>query len=180
MYQHAFLQNTSDFTGATVLDVGTGTGLLAFFAAQAGARKVYAVEHAGPMAELARLLVKGNSMEKVIEVMNCSVEKCGLKEKVDIIVSEPIGFLLVHERMLESFVQARDMYLRPGGLMMPSTSDIVVAPFTDETLWAEQNGLCVGCLLIYKVLFPRALESDTISVSAQERASFGQMHRSTA
>jgi protein arginine N-methyltransferase 1 len=82
MYQYAFRQNSCDFKGATVLDVGTGTGLLAFFAAQAGARKVYAVEHAGPMATLAERLVKGNHMEKVIKVMNCSVEKCDLKEKV--------------------------------------------------------------------------------------------------
>jgi histone-arginine methyltransferase CARM1 len=42
-------------------------------------------------------------------------------EKVDIIISEPIGFLLVHERMLESYVVARDRFLKPNGLMMPTT-----------------------------------------------------------
>lgn len=41
--------------------------------------------------------------------------------------------------MLESFVHARDMYLKPGGLVFPSTSEIVAAPFTDDILWAEQN-----------------------------------------
>ena len=67
-YHWAFQQNTADFSGAVVLDVGTGTGLLAFFSAQAGARKVYAVEHAAPMAALARTLVHGNHMDAVIEV----------------------------------------------------------------------------------------------------------------
>lgn len=33
---------------------------------------------------------------------------------VDTIVSEPIGVLLVHERMLESYLYARDNFLKPG------------------------------------------------------------------
>ena len=138
MYQYAFSQNAADFSGATVMDVGTGTGLLAFFSVQAGAKKVYAVEMAKEMAACARLLVAGNNMEGVIDVLECAVEDTQLEQKVDIIVSEPIGFLLVHERMLESFVKARDMYLRPGGLMMPSRGVIMACPFTDQTLWDEQ------------------------------------------
>lgn len=139
IYQKALVENPSDFSGATVLDVGTGTGLLAFFAAQAGARKVYAVEQAAPMAALAALLVKGNHMENVIEVVSGSLESSAIAERVDVIVSEPIGFLLVHERMLESFIAARDKYLKPGGLMMPTTSDILVAPFSDDALFKEQS-----------------------------------------
>ena len=91
------------------------------------------------MAELAKLLVKGNKLDGTISVLQSAVEDTKVEEKVDIIVSEPIGFLLVHERMLESFVTARDMHLRPGGLMMPSNADIFVSPFTDEALWQEQN-----------------------------------------
>lgn len=71
--------------------------------------------------------------------MRGRVEEIDLRgEKVDVIVSEPLGFLLVHERMLESFVSARDRFLKPGGLMMPSSGSIHFAPFNDDALFAEQ------------------------------------------
>ncbi|KAM7142460.1 histone-arginine methyltransferase CARM1 isoform 8-T8 [Molossus nigricans] len=49
-YQRAILQNHTDFKDKIVLDVGCGSGILSFFAAQAGARKIYAVE-ASTMAQ---------------------------------------------------------------------------------------------------------------------------------
>lgn len=66
------------------------------------------------------------------------VEDIELPEKVDIIISEPIGFLLVHERMLETYIVARDKFLKPSGLMMPTVGDIVLSPYTDEALFNEQ------------------------------------------
>jgi type I protein arginine methyltransferase len=91
-----------------VLDVGSGTGILSFFAAHAGASKVYAVE-ASDIAESAKLLVESNNMQDVIEVIKGKLEEITLPhdQKVDIIISEPIGFLLVHERMLETYVTVR-------------------------------------------------------------------------
>lgn len=63
-----------------VLDVGTGSGILAIWSAQAGARKVYAVE-ATQMAEHARALVKANNLDGVVEVIEGSVEDITLPEK---------------------------------------------------------------------------------------------------
>ena len=63
-----------------MLDVGTGSGILAIWSAQAGARKVYAVE-ATKMAEHARALVKANNLEDVVEVIEGSIEDITLPEK---------------------------------------------------------------------------------------------------
>ncbi|CAL5443214.1 unnamed protein product [Camellia sinensis] len=66
----------------TVLDVGTGSGILAIWAGQAGATKVYAVE-ATKMSEHARELVKANNLQDVVEVIEGSMEDVSLPEKVD-------------------------------------------------------------------------------------------------
>jgi histone-arginine methyltransferase CARM1 len=76
-------------------------------------------------------------------IINGRVQQVELPEKVDIIISEPIGFLLVHERMLEVYVIARNRFLKPGGLMYPSSGSIVFAPLTDEALFQEQVGKSV-------------------------------------
>ena len=42
-----------------------------------------------------------------------------------------MGFMLIHEQMLKSYMIARQRFLRPGGRMFPSTGSIIVAPFMD-------------------------------------------------
>ncbi|EGB10402.1 hypothetical protein AURANDRAFT_22815 [Aureococcus anophagefferens] len=149
-YRRAIVTNAPDLTGKVVLDVGAGTGILSFFAAQAGAGRVYAVEASGMAEKAAKLLsadAAWDAMDKDfrVHVVKGKVEDVTIPEHVDVIVSEPLGafvrvrFLLVHERMLEAFVAARDRFLRPGGLMLPSTGTILVQPVTDGALWQEQE-----------------------------------------
>jgi len=132
-YRDAILQNRARFEGATVLDVGTGSGVLAIWAAQAGARKVYAVE-ATEAAIFAKQMVEHNGLSSVIEVLRCKVEDAVLPEQVDIIVSEWMGYLLVRESMLDSVIYARDKWLRKGGALYPSTATIYLAPIRSPLL----------------------------------------------
>ena len=63
-----------------------------------------------------------------------------LEKSVDVIVSEPLGTMLFNERMLETYIIARDKFLKPGGKMYPSQAYLCVAPFYDEALYNEQMG----------------------------------------
>lgn len=136
-YQKAILLNDVDFKDKVVLDVGCGTGILSFFAVQAGAKRVYAVE-ASSVAKYAEILVKSNSLSDKITVLSGKIEEVSCPEKVDVIISEPIGYMLLNERMLESFLHAK-YWLKPKGMMFPTQSDIHLAPFTDEQLYMEHH-----------------------------------------
>lgn len=111
-YQRAILGNLSDFKDKVVLDVGAGSGILSFFAVQAGAKKVFAVE-ASNMANHAELLVAANNLSDKIIVIAGKIEEIDLPEQVDCVVSEPMGYMLYNERMLETYLHAKK-WLSPG------------------------------------------------------------------
>ncbi|KAF7153551.1 hypothetical protein RHSIM_Rhsim01G0078300 [Rhododendron simsii] len=126
-YYNAVFDNRDHFYGKTVLDVGTGSGILAIWAGQAGAKKVYAVE-ATKMSEHARELVKANNLQNVVEVIEGSIEDVNLPEKVDVIISEWMGYFLLRESMFDSVIFARDRWLKPTGVMYPSNARMWLAP----------------------------------------------------
>jgi len=130
-YYSAVMDNADVFQDKVVLDVGTGSGVLAVWSAHAGARKVYAIEYTD-MAKHARRLVKANGVEHVVEVIQSSVEELELPEKVDIIISEWMGYFLLRESMLDSVIKARDRFLNPGGFMFPSHATMYWAPIQNE------------------------------------------------
>lgn len=141
-YERALLENRADIEGKVVLDVGTGSGILAFFAVKAGARHVYAVELSA-MADCARALVAHNGLSDRITVIKGKMEDVELPEPVDVVVSEPMGFFLVHERMLETFVAAGKRWQRPNAprlKMFPSIGTMLMSPFSDESIYREQMG----------------------------------------
>merc|ERR1719454_942468 len=80
-------------------------------------------------------------MSKIV-VVNKTLEHITSEEvdgKVDILISEPIGTFLFNERMIETYLCARDRFLKPGGKMFPNAGDLCVAPFTDSALYIEQT-----------------------------------------
>ena len=130
-YQRAIMDNPNDFKNKIVLDIGAGTGILSIFAAKAGAKHVYAIEFA-EIAIFAREIIKQNGLEDKITVIKGKMEEINLPvPKVDIIISEWMGYFLLYESMLDSVLWARDKYLAPGGKMLPDRAQLYVAALED-------------------------------------------------
>lgn len=137
-YHRAIEQHSHLFEDKVVLDVGCGTGVLSLMAAKAGARRVYAVEAAEALHSLASRVVKDNKLQHTITVIHGRVEEVEIPEKVDVLVSEWMGFFLLHESMLSSVIVARDRFLKPDGMMIPSIAELYVCPSTLESFHAER------------------------------------------
>lgn len=112
--------------GDVVLDLGTGTGLLAFMAAKAGASKVYAVEHSD-FIDVARAIAEDNDITTV-EFVQANSREFTPPEKVDVLLHEQMGDELFNENMLENLLDLRDRVLRPGGRILPAHFQLFVEP----------------------------------------------------
>lgn len=124
--------------GDVVLDVGTGTGILAMFAAKAGAQKVYAVD-VTDIAEVATDLVKANGLSDQIQVIQGRVGEVQFDQKVDLIISEWLGSAAFVEGMLHAVLNARDQNLAPSGRMLPSKVRVLIAPLDDPILYRNEG-----------------------------------------
>ncbi|KAK2635811.1 hypothetical protein Ddye_030603 [Dipteronia dyeriana] len=135
-YRAAIMQHQSSIEGKVVVDVGCGTGILSIFCAQAGAKRVYAVD-ASDIAVQASEVVKANNLSDKVIVLHGRVEDVEIDEEVDVIISEWMGYMLLYESMLGSVITARDRWLKRGGLILPSTATLYLAPVTHPDRYGE-------------------------------------------
>ncbi|XP_786231.3 protein arginine N-methyltransferase 2 [Strongylocentrotus purpuratus] len=129
-YQVAIERNKEAMKGKVVLDVGCGTGILSMMCVKyGGAKRVHSIE-ASEMAETAEKLINHNNLSNKITLYHGKVEGTTLPEKVDLIISEWMGTLLIFEFMVESVLIARDKWLKQSGKMWPSQAHLFLAPTT--------------------------------------------------
>ena len=119
--------------GDIVLDFGAGTGILSLLAAQAGAKKVYAVERAAT-ATLAQQLIARNGANHRVDVIREDMETCYLPGRVDVLVSEWLGVYGIDENLLAPLLLARDRWLKPGGRILPDVVTAWMAP-----VWCQKR-----------------------------------------
>ncbi|KAI4224086.1 MAG: hypothetical protein LQ349_007302 [Xanthoria aureola] len=110
------------------------------FAVKAGAKHVIGVDMS-TIIEKAREIVKVNGMADQITLLQGKMEEVKLPfPKVDIILSEWMGYFLLYESMLDTVLYARDQYLEPNGLIFPDRATIFLAGIEDGEYKDEKIG----------------------------------------
>lgn len=131
-YRDALLKNSAVIKDKIVMDLGCGTSILSMFASQAGAKTVYAVDQSEIIYQAMEIAqTNGFNNIKFVKGRLEDVE-FPTKDKVDVIVSEWMGYFLLFEGMLDSVIYARNNYLKPGGLLLPNRCTISLVGYGSE------------------------------------------------
>jgi SAM-dependent methyltransferase len=118
--------------GDVVVDLGAGTGLLSFFALQAGARHVYAIEMTR-IADVAAELIEANGFRDRITLVRQTSSRARLPERCDVLVTETLSaFCFDTENTIEFVADARERFLKPGGRLIPESADTFLLPISSQ------------------------------------------------
>jgi precorrin-6B methylase 2 len=149
-----------------VLDIGTGSGVLAAGAALAGARHVYAVE-AGSMAKTARRIFEANGLADRITVIEGWSTEIELPERADVLVSEIISNGVFGQNILNVTRDAWRRLLKPNAHVIPNRVRLygMLAEISAE--WLGRHQFTAGQIAhwrgLYGIDFSPLLEAQSVS-----------------
>lgn len=115
--------------GDIVVDIGTGTGVFAIAAAQAGAQHVYAIEASG-IGELASAAFEANGLADRITLIQGWSTRINLPERADVLISEMVGNDPMSDYLLEVMIDARKRLLKSDARFVPSRVKVFGLPVT--------------------------------------------------
>ncbi|KAH8256976.1 hypothetical protein KR038_000594, partial [Drosophila bunnanda] len=144
-FETAIQHNRHLFKGRRILVLCCGPGTLALMVAQAGAKRVYAVDYS-QVTGYTELVVQANRMEKIVKVMHGRMASLRLPEKVDGIVCNWMGHCLLFESEVLEVLEARDRWLKKGGFILPDLGSLYILGSEETTL---KNDRCNWWLSVY-------------------------------
>jgi protein arginine N-methyltransferase 1 len=104
--------------GDVVVDLGSGSGILAFFAAEAGAARVYAIEQEH-IADVAALVARHNNYHDRVVLLHEYSLKATVPEKANVLITETLGNFGFDEQIAGLTLDARERYLTPDAILIP-------------------------------------------------------------
>ncbi len=141
--------------GDTVVDIGAGSGVLSFFACQAGAKRVYAIERT-KIIEIAKAIAEANGLVDQVVFINQDSRKIELPTKADVIISELISKFGVGQNLVDVISDAQRRFLKPGGKSLPSWLEMTIVPIQDADFY---NTIDVWSSDFYNLDFSLARET---------------------
>ncbi len=110
-----------------VLDLGCGTGILSFFAAKKGCKKIYAIDKSNIIEDTTKT-ARLNNLDKYIEFVKEDIFKFKPRRKIDLLIHEQIGYFLWDEDIISKVAYIRDNLLKPDALIIPFKIDLYFVP----------------------------------------------------
>ncbi len=115
--------------GDVVVDIGTGTGVLAIAAARAGAKHLYAIE-ASDIGRSAEAIFEANGVADRITLVRGWSTRTTLPDRADVLVSEIIGNDPLAEGVVQAIMDARKRLLKPEARLVPGKVRVLALPVT--------------------------------------------------
>jgi 2-polyprenyl-3-methyl-5-hydroxy-6-metoxy-1,4-benzoquinol methylase len=112
---------------SSVLDIGSGSGIWAVAAATLGAKSVVAIEEDALLIGIIKTLAAENGVAHKVEVVQGDSRQVQLGKEFDIVISETIGHLVFDESIASIMIDARERFLKAGGILIPETVALVAA-----------------------------------------------------
>lgn len=129
--------------GGVVLDIGSGSGLLAMMAARHGATKVTTVEAVSMVAEKAKIIIQKNGFEGQIQVINKLstnlVVGSDLSERADILVTEIFDNGLLGENALVAIEHARNHLLKANAQLIPCGAKVFAMCIESQEIYNQHR-----------------------------------------
>jgi len=131
--------------GDVVVEIGTGSGVLAVAAARAGARRVYAVE-ASDIAQVAERVFAVNGVQDRVTLIPGWSRQIDLPEPADLLISEIIGCEPLEEEILETTLDARRRLLTPDARLIPHRLTLLARPLIIPEVEARQRSIAASAV----------------------------------
>ncbi len=124
--------------GDTVIDVGTGSGILAMMAARAGAAQSWGLELT-EMAEWAERIARRNGLDAV-RIVRGDAAGFVADAPAALVMGEFAGMYLIEEwRHYAAFVKVRNRNLRPGGTVLPRAARLYLSAVDSRKLYQDRG-----------------------------------------
>ncbi|MEP6819605.1 MAG: class I SAM-dependent methyltransferase [bacterium] len=112
---------------SSVVDIGSGTGIWAVAAAMLGAKRVVAIEEEPLLVGVIKDLASENGVADRVEVIQGDSRRVDLAKEFDLVISETVGHLVFDESIASIMIDARQRFLKPGGILIPESVALVAA-----------------------------------------------------
>jgi predicted RNA methylase len=145
-----------------VIDIGTGSGILAMLSAQAGARRVTAIDMNSNSIKYARKAALLNGFDGKIEFLDTHYEKFQPIEYADVVICEMLSSMMLIEQQIHACSHSVKHFLKRDGVILPQQVSIYVVPVESSELWQRFE---IGGLDFPKV--PQTVDSTQYSDFAE-------------